>query len=222
MTVSLEKQISDALEKILSDQRLNRYVDKSLQIPQVYFRSKDIRLIILGQDPTVKNPRSRADIKYVLNLNKSGNLKSYINRICLRLNIDLGKNVYATNYIKNFFITPPTQIKETGVFDDFARIWLPILKEELKPFKNQPVITLGQPVLTLLAEGNSLKLVREYWGYDKEWKSGKTLPFKYVLANENKLHMKVFPFPHQPSITKHFYRDRLNRYVDFMRECLGV
>jgi len=91
-----------------------------------------------GQDPTVKNEKSRASITQVLNLNKLGNLYNYLSRICSGLHLDLEKNIYATNYLKNFFIVPPTQIKGISIFNEFAPYWLPMLREELAEFTHTP------------------------------------------------------------------------------------
>jgi hypothetical protein len=172
----------------------------------------------LGQDPTVKNQKSRAKIKTVLNLDRKGSLHNYLNGICQGLKIDLYKNVYATNYLKNFFIRPPTQIKEDNVFENFARVWLPLLKEELVQFDNVPIIALGQPVLSIIVRESASKYVRDYWGYNNDWKTGKTLPFRYIKADDNVLNRVVFPFPHQPSINKKFYCTRLKEYVAFMKQ----
>jgi len=34
-----------------------------------------------------------------------------------RFGLDLDQNIYATNYFRNFFIKPPTQIEEINVFE---------------------------------------------------------------------------------------------------------
>lgn len=220
MEISLDQKISLILNQTIPNSQLEQYIDRNLPIPKVYCKGEDIRLIILGQDPTVKNPLSRKKVKHVLNLDKSGNLKIYIENICQILGLELDKNIYATNLLKNFFVIPPTQFKNDTLLMRFADIWLPLLYDELSCYNNIPVLTLGQPVLSLILNENSPGLVREYWGYNKEWKSGKTLQFKYVSPAGNKLGRMIFPFPHQPSITKQFYRDRMVDYTIFMRNCM--
>jgi hypothetical protein len=217
MAISIEQQAENILAKLVTDPGLKQFVDSDLHIPKPFRPDGEVKLIFLGQDPTVKNPKSRKWISTVLNLNKAGSLRNYLGEICKGLGIELEKNVYATNYIKNFFIKPPTQIKEVDIFTKFAPIWLPFLQEEIVQFGNIPIITLGQPVLSLIIQGDTPKLVREYWGYNNEWKTGKTLPFKRIENNNNVLNRVIYPFPHQPSISKQFYFSRLKEYIAFMQ-----
>ena len=74
-------------------------------IPRPYHPSpaEPVKLIILGQDPTIQNPNSRAKVDVVLNLDKSNSLRTYISGITRDLGIDIDKNVYATNLLKCFF-----------------------------------------------------------------------------------------------------------------------
>ncbi len=58
------------LSPLVSDPKLGRFVDPTVGVPEVAHGRGDIPLIVLGQDPTVKDPRSRASIKTVLNLDK--------------------------------------------------------------------------------------------------------------------------------------------------------
>jgi len=220
MSTIIEQQTAIVIEQIKANPQLNQFVNSVLPTPKAFRGSGEIKLVILGQDPTVKNQKSLAKIKTVLNLDKSGNLRNYLSEICKGLGLDLNKNVYATNYLKNFFVKPPTQFKDNDLFTKFAELWLPLLRKELAPFGNIPVITLGQPVLSLVTQRGAPKHVRDYWGYNNEWKSGKTLPFKFIDPENNLLNHNIFPFPHQPSIAKQFYRSRLMKYVDFMRDYL--
>jgi hypothetical protein len=218
----IELKAETILQSLKDNPQLQKYVDPLLHIPKPYpgysTSAEKIKLIILGQDPTVKEPKSREKIRTVLNLDLRGSLKSYLrDKICYGLGINLETQVYATNFLKNFFIKPPTQLDE-GVFPSFSQIWLQLLLEELLPFRDLPVITLGQPLLEIVAKGNVSKKVRDYWGYNSEWKSGKTGPFKYLKPEENCLQRVIFPFPHQPSISKVFYQKRMNDYISFVRD----
>lgn len=173
---------------------------------------KDIKLIIIGQDPTIKNVERRKEITTTLNLDKSGALRKYVEEICNGLNISLS-NVYATNVFKHFYTIQPAQTFE--VLKKHLSPYLVLLEKELSNYPNCPIITLGEPVLNLL--GNKNVKVRDYWGYDaKTHKS--TQSFKCVLPEENKLNRIIFPFCHQPSIRKDFYKDNLNQYVRFVKE----
>lgn len=217
MNVSIDQRAINILISLKSDHQLSRFVNERLKIPHVYQGSDKIRLIILGQDPTVKNTASRAMIETVLNLDKHGSLRYYLSHICNSLNLHL-ENVYATNYLKNFFITPPTQIKEINIFKEFSPFWLPLLKEELAQFPNVPIISLGQPLLQAIIINDASPRVRDYWGYTADWKSSGRCPFLRLEPNKTVFGRAAYPFPHQPSIKKVFYTNRLSDYCIYLRE----
>lgn len=220
MNTRIETKIVKAVKSISENYLLRSYVDNSLKIPKVHQGNGEIKLIILGQDPTVKNRRARKNIKTVLNLDKHGRLLNYLTFICLKLGIDLNENVYATNYMKNFFIDPPTQIKDVDIFNEFEPYWLPLLHEEVSQFPNVPIISLGQPLLRVFAIKESSPRVRDYWGYSARWKLGVQEEYQLLKPEGNKLQRLIFPFPHQPSVNKQFYCERLVSYIDFMSQRL--
>ena len=130
--------------------------------------------------------------------------------------ITLSENVYATNLLKNFFIDPPTTIKGIDIFTEFTPFWLPLLKKEFDQYPNVPIISLGEPLLTALVTDGHSKKVRDYWGYTKDWKRGVNKSFSYIHPEQNILNCEIFPFPHQPSISKQFYRERLEKYIEYV------
>lgn len=217
MVCTIQARANSILEQLKRDERLGQYVDGTLPIPEPYHGSGEIKLIVLGQDPTVKAVRGREAIRTVLNLDRKGSVRAYLAGVCNDLGLQLTENVYATNLYKNFFIRPPTQITEIDVFQEFLGFWLPLLKDELEPFPGVPVITLGEPVLTPLAGENVSTRVRDYWGYMPEWKEGKAKPFQYIEAADNQLNRILFPFPHQPSLRKEFYKARMRGYIAFVK-----
>lgn len=204
-------------EELCQDTNLSKYLDPKFRMPKPYIGKGPIRLIFLGQDPTVKDSASRQSIKTVLNLDRRGSVLVYLSGVCQKLGIVLQHNVYATNLFKNFFVQPPTKIKEIDIFQVFLPAWLPLLQEELAQFPDIPVITLGQPVMQILIKSGVPILVREYWGYTSEWKEGKLVPLQFIKPAENRLGRMVFPFPHQPSIRKEFYKQRMDDYIAFMK-----
>jgi len=209
--------VKDAMDKIYNNGDLVKYVDFNYKIPEVFCGTENIELIILGQDPTVKSKASRSNITTVLQLNENYQLKKYLSKICTKLNIDLNKNVYATNLYKNFFIEPPTQINDVDIFEAFLPIWLPILLEELKVYEDVPVLVLGEPLLKAVTNSNCPKEVKYYWGYSKKWANGKLNQFFYIERNYNKLNRAIFPFPHQPSINRiKFYKTQFDSYCNFI------
>jgi len=192
------------------------YIDNSLPIPKVFAGDGEIKLIVLGQDPTVKKPESRKKITTVLNLNKGGSLRRYLENVCHKLGIELDLNVYATNLLKNFFVAPPTQISSIDIFKVFGDVWLPFLKEELSVFPGVPVLTLGEPLLSALVSKGIGAQVRYYWGYRRDWQTNPPVDFRCVAPAENRLARQLFPFPHQPSLGKKFYAENLRSYIEYM------
>ena len=225
MTVTGDQVIQRAealLRQVVQDNpSLDCYVDASLPIPKVFAEDREIELIILGQDPTVKDPETRKTITTVLNLDKGGNLRRYLGDVCGKLGIDLDHNVYATNLLKNFFVAPPTQIEPVDVLKVFGDIWLPFLKEELSMFPGVAVLTLGEPLLSVLVVEGVSAQVRHYWGYRRDWQTNPPVDFGYIAPAENRLGRQMFPFPHQPSLRKRFYAQNLASYVQYVRQGLG-
>jgi len=111
--------------------------------------SGEIKLIIIGQDPTIKNKDQRCKIRKTLNLDKNGSLKTYITEICSSLGIGL-ENVYATNVFKYFYKDPPANTID--VLYGHLNMNLNLLRNELQIYPDLPVITLGEPVLQLLSD----------------------------------------------------------------------
>lgn len=187
-------------------------VDISLPVIGPFNGGGEIRLIILGQDPTVRNAASRLHITKTLNLDKSNAIRSYVNRICQSLGISI-ENIYATNVFKYFYTRPPSSTMH--VLNSHLPENLKLLKEELYGFEKLPVISLGEPVLQLLTNTN--QKVRKHWDYNS--KTRKTQGrFSFVKAQENKLIRDFFPFPHQPSLRKVFYLETMERYLQFVKQ----
>lgn len=63
-------------------------------------KTSKIKLVFIGQDPTVRRKESRGEINATLNLDKENSLKTYLKKVCEILEIDLYKEVYATNLYK--------------------------------------------------------------------------------------------------------------------------
>lgn len=215
----IARKSAEVLQKVKADSRLSHYVPTD-RIPSIFMGTDDVRkvrLIVIGQDPTVKNEASRETIETVLNLDKPhGSLYKYISLICERLGLDLSQHVYATNYAKNLFIRPPTQIVECDLLHEFSQYWLPLLQEELSLFPSRPIVTLGEPLLKALLFDPKKALVRWYWGYTPDWVRTKAV-FSFVSQEENKLGRRLFPFPHQPSLRKRFYGAKLQSYLGYMK-----
>lgn len=213
----IQKQANHIFHSLAIDPDLGRFVDTSLPPPSPYRGTDRIRLIVLGQDPTVKDPAARANIKTVLNLDKNGSARRYLSGVCQRLGLKLTEHVYATNLYKNFFMAPPTQIADIDIFQAFTDTWLPLLQVELALFAKVPIITLGQPLLAPLLFDGVPALVRHYWGYREEWKSGAQGELTFISPEHNRLGRSLYPFPHQPSLRKQFYKSKMDDYSAFVK-----
>jgi len=201
----------------LASSEISSYIDTSLTPPDPFRGRGKIKLIILGQDPTVQDPEYRKKIKIALLLNQQGGLRRYVGNICKGLGIDLEENIYATNLLKNFFTVPPdTRRKEDPeFFRKAADYWIPLLKEEIAEFENVPVLSLGQPVLNCLTKSTDEVLIRYSWGYEGPAKYGQN--FGYIKPEENVLSRIIFPFPHLPGLRHKFYRQQMDGYLAFMK-----
>jgi len=118
----------------LASSEISSYIDTSLTPPDPFRGRGKIRLIILGQDPTVQDPEYREKIKVALLLNQPGGLRTYLEKVCKALDIDLDENIYATNLLKNFFTVPPDTMrkKDPQFFRKAADHWIPLLRDEIE------------------------------------------------------------------------------------------
>jgi hypothetical protein len=215
----LAKRIVEKTRKMKSSE-ISEYIDKTELIAPIPFRgTEEIKLIILGQDPTVRKMKHRENIKVTLLLDqKEGRLPNYLRGVCKKLDLDLDQSVYATNILKNFFIDRPDQLEKNhpGLIRNAFSFWKDLLLEELSEFENIPVITLGEPVLNCFLKDPDL--IRYYWGYGGPAKYGKKL--KHILPEKNELHRHIFPFPHIHGLGHKLYREGLNDYIKYMRDYL--
>ncbi|MCD8310513.1 MAG: hypothetical protein LUB83_04795 [Prevotellaceae bacterium] len=165
-----------------------------------------IKLVVIGQDPTIRDPQRRADITCTLNLDKKGALKTYVESICSGIGLSLD-NVYATNLYKYFYSNPPAGTLE--VLQAHLQPNLALLKEELAPYQDCPTITLGEPVLKLLTDAK--EKVRDNWDY-------KGCGYHCISPDHNELGIVIYPFPHQPSYSrKKHYKEHFCNYIEFMK-----
>jgi uracil-DNA glycosylase len=198
--------------KLNLDSEINR-IDMSLSPIPPYWGNGEIRLIIIGQDPTIKNLSQRSKISTTLNLNRSGSLKRYIELICEKMGLTL-ENVYATNIFKYFYTSPPATTMD--VLFNHLTMNIRLLRRELEVYPGLKVITLGEPVLQLLS--NIYKdRVRYYWDYGNITNSRE---FRKCIDNE--IDRSFYPFPHQPSLVKRFYSQTLNDYLNFVAQDIAA
>lgn len=185
---------------------------KLIPIPP-YKISNNVKLIVIGQDPTIRSEKGRARIDMTLNLDKGDSLRRYIDTICQRLNIDF-ENIYGTNLFKYFYSYPPSDTLK--VLESHLKPNLKLLIEEISAYPEATIITLGEPILKLLVKNIKFGKMTYYWDYNKDTRktNGK---FKFSKKSENNLGRRFFPLPHQPSLSKDFYKNTLDDYLDFVR-----
>ena len=127
----LKAEMASVLNRLeASDKETYALVDGRRPFPDVYRGSGPIRLIVLGQDPTINREARDGEIKMVLKLDSGGPLRNYVKGLCNLLDLEFSINLYATNLFKNFFIAPPVQLAKQQaprVFERFRDIWLPFL-----------------------------------------------------------------------------------------------
>lgn len=213
--IDFKQELKLIFEQLIDDP--SNLIKQELGFVPPYFGKDEIKLIIIGQDPTIRNEEQRKNITCTLNLDKAGSLTRYVGQICEGLGITI-ENVYATNVFKYFYSVPPA--KTFDVLKKHLEPNLRLLNKELSAFPNISVITLGEPVLKLLSYDEKVK-VREYWGYNPHTGTSNE-EFKFVSANENKLGRTLFPFCHQPSIRKQFYKDAFEKYINYVKRESGL
>lgn len=210
-------------DELARDPVVGPYIDISLPIPRPYLGSGPIRLVIIGQDPTVANIGSRSHISTVLNLDRNGSLKTFLSTLCSDLGLSLEQNVYATNAAKCFFVKRPTEIREVNVLAASSPAWLPLLAQELAMFPQAILVSLGQPVLCMLVRPGGRSDMKHYWGYHKRWRDGVLLPLAAIEHAASSVGRQIHPFVHEPTqrgARAAFYRARRPAFVRFIRESM--
>jgi len=214
---NINKSTDKVKRLILKDDILKNDIDLTLDFIPPYCKAasvEDIKLVILGQDPTVRNKESRKHITATLNMDNGNSLRKYLKLIADTLNVDIDQNVYATNLYKCFFKNPPAD-NERILYRHF-KYWMDFLKKEIRPFDKATIITLGEPLIRQLVHSGK-KEVSYFWDYIGETKSGKD--FKFISSEDNYLNSVIFPFPHQPSWSKNqFYQKYLSDYLVFVKK----
>lgn len=214
--LQIERKLQRTKKRLLKDSVLQNDIDFSFDFILPFSKANrisEIKLVFIGQDPTVRKSESRKNILTTLNLDKENSLKSYLRTVCNKLEIDIEKEVYATNLYKCFFKIPPAD--DETILTRHFKIWMDFLINELTEFKNSIIITLGEPLITQLIHTNSNE-VKHYWDYIGQTKSGGN--FKCNEASENYLQRRIYPIAHQPTWNRNeFYKFYLNNYLEFLK-----
>jgi len=206
----------DVLQSLLGDATIRSFIDTQWDVPSPHTGSGEIKLFIIGQDPTVGR-----QVNTVLTLDEpKSNLRRYVEMLANQFGISVDENVYATNLCKNFFVNKPTAIISYNVIELTAPYWIPVLRRELADYPDALVISLGEPLLKVLVTSGSTQL-KDYWGYKRGWNKNPALhqPMSAIEASYSAVNSRIFPFPHQPTFERNprgeFYRQNIRNYVDY-------
>lgn len=196
---------------------LRQYMDDGLPIPRPFVGTGAIKLVVVGQDPTVGMYKTRQRITHTLMLNEGGPLTRFLQQVCGALGVKAKENVYATNLCKSFFTDPPAKVKDVNLVAETSAEWLPILLDELDHFPQACVISLGEPVLEVLLRPTAQQQMKWYWGHHPQWQVGRTNLFRLVECADSAIARRFYPFIHSNNNTG-FYKMRLNEYLTFIRK----
>ncbi len=216
---SISKKSEKIYRQVSSDEKICSdlcSVNKHIPVPFSEALSlSNIRLVIIGQDPTVRKEKTRSEIKSVLMLDESKHLKNYIYLVCNELGISFSE-IYATNLYKCFFNEPPQDNER--ILTRHFRYWIEILIEEVSKFPDAAIITLGQPVIRQLIHTGK-KDVKFYWDYIGHTKSNEN--YSGVPAGNNFLQRTFWPFPHLPTYNQNqFYKKYFKDYANFLKKSI--
>jgi len=214
--LQIGKKLKTTSKLLLQDSILQNDIDFSHDFILPFSKAdttSEIKLVFIGQDPTVRRKESRGEVNVTLNLDKENSLKTYLKKVCEILEVDLYKDVYATNLYKCFFNFPPAD--DQTILNRHFKIWIDLLISELSIFENVIFITLGEPLINQLIHSNSKK-VKYYWDYIGQTKSG--LNFKCNEPSDNYLQKRIYPIAHQPTWNRNkFYKTYLNDYLGYLK-----
>ena len=217
----MERSVA-VVEGLRADEVIGRFIDDSLPLPGPFVGTGPIRLVILGQDPTVELLESRKRVSTVLMLNEKGrNLYPFVERICRGLGVSLEENLYATNICKNFFTEPPERVTEPDLIGLSWAKWRGLLDEELAQFPDAAIVTLGNPILRVLVKPPSSQDLKHYWGHTEEWKAKGRCEFRHVEPTSSSFGRQFFPFPHITNTkATALYRQHFDEYLAFTRSTI--
>jgi uracil-DNA glycosylase len=220
--VKLCEQSRKIISELKSDPDIGNYIDESLSAPCPFEGTGEIRLIVIGQDPTVKDLVSRSQVKTVLTLDDPGShLYRYVNRISTGLGFSLHQNVYATNVCKNFFTELPETVDDVDLIAVSWSRWKELLDIELSRYPDAIIVTLGKPILGVLVHPPASHDLKQYWGHVDHWKTKGRRDFQFVEKKDSIIGRRFFPFPHiTNSKATELYSRHFDDYLEFV--CLII
>jgi hypothetical protein len=189
-------------------------IDSLIEVVPPFIGKGELKLIIIGLEPTLEKTSKKEKITTCFSLDNSGAIKNYIkNRICNELSIELN-NLYATSLFKYFYTK--SLLNDKKVTENHLEPNLKLLIEEINEYPNLPILILGQPLLKLLSLDEKDEL-KKYMGSQNV--AGDS---PYKACKNNKLNRVIFPFPHLNTLRKKqgYYYSHYKLYLEFMKTSL--
>lgn len=124
----------------------------SLQVAPYYRSGDGLRLMLIGQDPTIRRKAER--VKHVLMLDQTnGQLSRWLKTLFGAKRFE-ALTLYATNLVKCTLGVVPSNATSGGLkfLKPYFENCRTYLVQEIKQFKPDVVLTLGEPAHILLAE----------------------------------------------------------------------
>lgn len=180
----MEKALLKRLEK-----EYGEYIYIKDTLPKPYYENiEDVKVILLGCDPSTGNEEQKIDYVFNIDKFKSGEGdKRYFSPIHRNLDaIGLGlSDIYAQNLCKNYFKVVTSENKK---WTEIANLWVPIIKEEFDSLfpKNIPVLLTAQ---------NLIKPLCNEYGHNKEARWYYEDENNVIIKeSDNKLERNLIPF----------------------------
>ncbi len=184
-----------------------------------YREGNDLRLMLVGQDPTIDKRPEEVEVPLMLNSTKRSNLRKWLsNEVGIKFD---EITVYATNVVKcTFDAMPSMQKPNPGLkfLEPFYEKCSLHLKNEIEMFKPNVVLTFGEPAHKLF--------IRQLENYPKdklEMTSAFDGIFETVKLKDSKIEFKYSPSLHiktfRVAIT---YGDKVKKFKDEIKNILHV
>lgn len=187
----------------------------SLHVSPYYRAGDKVRLMLIGQDPTIyKNPER---VAYVLMLNqKNGQLSRWLEGLFGDANFQ-SLTLYATNLVKCSFTKPPSTTKQGG-FNFIKRYF-----DNCRAYLNQE-ITMFKPTLVLTLGGSTHKLfismLSNYSDIPEAMKEAFT--GRLIKAKLEELEFDYSPCLHIKTFrVADVYGDKVRRFKEEMADYFG-
>jgi uracil-DNA glycosylase family 4 len=162
-----------------------------LQVKPFFQEGKDLRLMLIGQDPTIKKKPER--VKQVLMLNeKNGQLSRWLNSL-FGEDAFSSMTIYATNLVKCTFNKRPSSY-DKHFLEPYFENCKPFLKAEVLNYQPDIVMTLGEAT-----HRNFISLLDNSSNISEKMKEAFTGEFHIVSING-------YPFKYTPSLHIQTYR----------------